>query len=429
MIKIIDKDIDSGEILNREIISFPEYEETVKEIIADVEKNGDAALKRYSEKFDGVKLDSLIVSENEIEEAFTLVDADFIKILENAKENIEFYHKNQLRRGFELDKEDGIILGQKITPIEKAGIYVPGGTASYPSTVLMNAIPAKIAGVKKIVMTTPPQKGSGKIKPEILVAAKLCGVDTITKCGGAQAVAALAYGTESVPKVDKIVGPGNIFVALAKKQVFGMVSIDMIAGPSEILVIADGSCDKVQVAADLLSQAEHDKLASAVLVTDSRELAFDVQKELEKQIAELERSDIARASIDTNGKIIITDSIEKAVEISNRIAPEHLEICVDDPFKYLDKIENAGSVFLGKYSPEPLGDYFAGPNHTLPTGGSARFSSALSVDDFVKKTQYMYYTEKALGKVYKDIATFARAEGLGAHARAVEARYKDEIRK
>lgn len=425
MIKIIDKEIESSEILNREIASYPEYEGTVKEIIADVSQNGDAALYKYCERFDGAKLSSLIVSEEEFEEAFSLVDSDFIKILEKAKENIEFYHKHQLRQGFRIEKDNGIVLGQKITPIEKAGIYVPGGTASYPSTVLMNSLPAKIAGVKRIVMTTPPLKGSGKIKPEILVAAKLCGVDTVIKCGGAQAIAALAYGTESVPKVDKIVGPGNIFVALAKKQVFGMVSIDMIAGPSEILVIADGTCDKAQVASDLLSQAEHDKLASAVLVTNSKALAYGVSQELEEQIERLERREIARASIDTNGKIIITDSIDKAVEIANRIAPEHLELCVENPFDYLDKIENAGSIFLGKYSPEPLGDYFAGPNHTLPTGGGARFSSALSVDDFVKKTQYMYYTDTALEKVAGDIATFARAEGLEAHAKAVETRFRN----
>ena len=424
MIKIIDKDINESEILNREIASFPQFEASVKEIIANVIENKDKALYEYCEKFDKVTLESLVVSEEEIEQAYGRVSPDFIAILERAKANIELYHRKQLRSGFEITKEDGIVLGQKITPIEKAGIYVPGGTASYPSTVLMNAIPAKIAGVSQIVMTTPPGK-DGRIKDEILVAAKLCGVYKIIKCGGAQAIAALAYGTESVPKVDKIVGPGNIFVALAKKQVFGTVSIDMIAGPSEILVIADKNADPVQLSADLLSQAEHDKLATAVLVTDSKELALAVRDELEVQISRLERNEIARASIDTSGKIIVVESIDKAVEISNLIAPEHLEVCVDNPFDYLDKITNAGSVFLGKYSPEPLGDYFAGPNHTLPTGGSARFSSALSVDDFIKKTQYMYYTETALGKVYKDIATFARAEGLSAHARAVEARFED----
>lgn len=429
MIRIIDKNIDGESVLNRQITSYPEYEEKVKAIIDDVCKNGDKALFKYGEMFDGVKLTSLIVSESEIEEAFKIVDSDFIRILKKAKENIEFYHKSQLRSGFEIKKEDGIILGQKITPIERAGIYVPGGSAAYPSTVLMNAIPAKLAGVKRTIMTTPPQKGSGKIKPEILVAAKLCGVDTVIKCGGAQAIAALSFGTESVPKVDKIVGPGNIYVALAKKHVFGRVGIDMIAGPSEILIIADETGDEKLISCDLLSQAEHDRLASAVLVTSSSSLALKVRDELEKQLARLERQDIARESIDTNGKIIVADSIEKAIEIANRIAPEHLELCVEDPFKYLDKIENAGSVFLGKYSPEPLGDYFAGPNHTLPIGGSARFASALSVDDFVKKTQYIYYGDDALEKVYKDVAAFARAEGLGAHAKAVEARYEDVAKK
>ena len=425
MIRIIDKNINRSEILNRELASFPQFEESVKQIIANVIENKDKALYEYCEKFDKVSLSSLVVSPEEIEQAYRSVSADFVEILKKAKNNVEEYHRMQVRHGFELKKEDGIVLGQKITPIERAGIYVPGGTASYPSTVIMNAVPAKIAGVSRIVMTTPPGK-DGRIKAEILVAADLCGVDTEIKCGGAQAIAALAYGTESVPKVDKIVGPGNIFVALAKKQVFGTVSIDMIAGPSEILVIADEKADPVQLACDLLSQAEHDRLATAVLVTNSGELALKVQAELELQIAKLERSEIARASIDDNGKIIVVESIEKAVEISNIIAPEHLEICVEDPFKYLDSIENAGSVFLGKYSPEPLGDYFAGPNHTLPTGGSARFSSALSVDDFIKKTQFMYYTEEALSKVYKDIATFARAEGLGAHARAVEARFEKD---
>ncbi len=425
MIRIFqEKNIQKEEILNRAIASYPEQEETVKAILADVAENGDEALKKYSEKFDKVCPDSLIVTDAEIEEAWNAVDPHFIDILRRAKENIELYHRKQLRSDFSIEKADGIVLGQKFTPIEKAGIYVPGGTASLTSTVLMNAIPAKIAGVRQLVMSTPPGR-DGKIKAEMLVAAKLCGVDLIVKCGGAQAIGALAYGTKSVPKVDKIVGPGNIFVAIAKKLVFGLVSIDMIAGPSEILVLADGSCNPIHVAADLLSQAEHDKLATAVLVTDSEELAYAVKDELERQIALLERSEIARASIDNNGKIIITDSLEKAIETANLIAPEHLELCVENPFEYLDKITNAGSIFLGKNTPEPVGDYFAGPNHTLPTGGSARFSSALSVDDFVKKSQYLYYTEPALEKAYKDIAEFARHEGLSAHAKAVESRFEE----
>lgn len=425
MIRIFhENSIKKEDILNRAIASYPEQEQIVKDILADVAKNGDQALIRYAEKFDRVMLSALTVSDQEIDEAWNSVDPHFIEILKQAKENIELYHRKQLREDFRIEKVGGIVLGQKFTPIEKVGIYVPGGTASYPSTVLMNAIPAKIAGVSQIVMTTPPGR-DGKIKAEILVAAKLCGVDLIVKCGGAQAVGALAYGTKSVPKVDKIVGPGNIFVAIAKKLVFGLVSIDMIAGPSEILVIADGSCDPVHVAADLLSQAEHDKLATAVLVTDSEPLAYAVQSELERQLDLLERSEIARTSIEQNGKIIITDSLDKAIETANLIAPEHLELCVDDPFVYLPKITNAGSIFLGKNTPEPVGDYFAGPNHTLPTGGSARFSSALSVDDFVKKSQYLYYPKDELEKVYEDIAVFARKEGLSAHAKAVESRFKE----
>ena len=428
MIKIFDNEIETADILSREIVAYPEFEGTVKEIIVSVREKGDRALIEYAEKFDRVKLDSLKVSDDEIKEAFDKVDPALIEVIKTAKENIEEYHRKQLREGFRLEKRGGIVLGQKITPIEKAGIYVPGGTASYPSTVLMNAVPAKIAGVKQTVMTTPPGR-DGKVKPEILVAASLCGVDTIIKCGGAQAIAALAYGTESVPKVDKIVGPGNIFVALAKRQVFGVVNIDMIAGPSEILVVADGNAEPAFVAADLLSQAEHDKLASAVLVTNSRALADKVSAELERQIPLLEREEIARTSIDNNGKIIVVESVERAIEIANLIAPEHLELYLDEPFKYLDMVQNAGSVFLGKYSPEPLGDYFAGPNHTLPTGGSARFSSALSVDDFIKKTQYIYYPESELEKVSADIAAFARSEGLGAHAAAVEIRFKKEDEK
>ncbi|MBQ8382936.1 MAG: histidinol dehydrogenase [Clostridia bacterium] len=417
-------EIDRDQILCRSIGSYPEFEKSVSEILATVEKEGDAALYAYAARFDKVELSSLTVSREEIDEAFAKVDPAYIDILKKAAANISEYHAKQKREGFEMRREGGVILGQKITPIEKAGLYVPGGTASYPSTVLMNAIPAKIAGVKEVVMTTPPGK-DGKIRAEVLVAASLCGVDKIIKSGGAQAIGALAFGTESVPKVDKIVGPGNIFVALAKKAVFGRVNIDMIAGPSEILVLADDSANPTYVAADLLSQAEHDKLATAVLVTDSETLAVAVQAELERQLALLERSEIARTSIEQNGKIILVGSIDEAVEVSNLIAPEHLELAVNDPMALLPKIENAGSIFMGHYTPEPMGDYFAGPNHTLPTGGSARFSSPLSVDDFIKKTQYLYYTPAELEKAYQDVAVFARSEGLTAHARAVEVRFEE----
>ena len=426
MIRILNiNEITKEEILCRSIGSYPDFERSVLEILATVEREGDQALYNYALMFDRVNLNSLIVSEEEITEAFSKVSSSYIEIIRNAATNISEYHEKQKRQGFELRRNGGVILGQKVTPIEKAGLYVPGGTASYPSTVLMNAIPAKIAGVKEVVMTTPPGK-DGKIRAEVLVAASLCGVDKIVKAGGAQAIGALAFGTESVPKVDKIVGPGNIFVALAKKAVFGRVSIDMIAGPSEILVLADVTANPAFVAADLLSQAEHDKLATAVLVTDSEALAVSVQVEIERQLAKLERSEIARTSIDNNGKIILVDSIEKAVEVSNIIAPEHLELAVNDPMALLPKIQNAGSVFMGHYTPEPMGDYYAGPNHTLPTGGSARFSSPLSVDDFVKKTQYLYYTANELEKAYRDVATFARSEGLTAHARAVEVRFEKE---
>ncbi len=425
MIKIYDNEIALDKILNREIQSYTEFEPTVREIIANVIEKGDKAILDYCKKFDKADLSTLRVSEEEIDAAMNRIDKNFLEILKEAKNNIEAFHREQLKEGFRIEKNGGIVLGQKYTPIEKAGIYVPGGTASYPSTVLMNAIPAKIAGVSQIVMVTPPDK-NGNIKDEILAAAKLCGVDMIFKCGGAQAIAALAYGTQTIPAVDKIVGPGNIFVAIAKKMVFGKVSIDMIAGPSEILVIADKTANPKFVAADLLSQAEHDKMATAVLVTDSKELAKAVSDELEIQIPKLIRNEIARESIDNNGKIIVVDSIERAVEISNLIAPEHLEVCVDEPFDLLDKIKNAGSIFLGKYTPEPLGDYFAGPNHTLPTSGSAKFSSPLSVDDFVKKSSYICYTENELLKVKDKIAEFAQREGLGAHAKSVLIRYEDK---
>ena len=395
----------------------------VKDIIENVIKNGDDALKEYAYKFDKVSLSSLLVSKEEIDDAINSVDKEFLDILEKAKQNIWEFHKKQVRDGFEIKKQNGVVLGQKIIPIEKVGLYVPGGTATYPSTVLMDAIPAKIAGSKQIVMVTPPNK-EGKINPVILAAAKIAGVDKIFKVGGAQAIAALAYGTESIPKVDKIVGPGNAFVAEAKRQVFGRVSIDMIAGPSEIMVIADNTNNPVDIASDLLSQAEHDKLASAVLITDSNEFALKVSEQLEKQIPNLLRSEIARASIDDNGKIIVVKDIETAIEMANAIAPEHLELCLDNAFDYLDKIQNAGSVFVGKYCPEALGDYMAGLNHTLPTSGTARFSSALSVDDFIKKTQYVYYTEQALKEVCEDVEYFANQEGLTAHAKSAVIRFK-----
>ena len=398
----------------------------VADILQDVRKNGDKAVLAYCAKFDKAELDTLEVSKQEIEEALTLVEPAFLEILKEAAANIRAYHARQVRNSVVMADKPGIVLGQKVTPIEKVGVYVPGGTAAYPSTVLMDTIPAKIAGCPQIVMVTPPGK-DGKINPAILAAASIAGVDKIFKVGGAQAIAALAYGTESIPKVDKIVGPGNAFVAEAKKQVFGMVSIDMIAGPSEILVIADGKSNPVHVAADLLSQAEHDKLASAVLVTDSEELAEAVSQELERQLPLLPREEIARASIDNNGKIIVADTLMQGIEIANEIAPEHLELMVDDPFAYLDAVKNAGSIFMGRSCPEALGDYFAGPNHTLPTSGTARFSSPLSVDDFVKKSQFSYYTADALGAVADKIAAFAEKEGLRAHGRSVMIRKEGEV--
>ena len=425
MIKIYDYDkLSIDDIFAREEEDTSRLENTVAEIIENVRKNGDAALKEYADKFDGGAPECLEVTEQEIEEAFKTVSPELIEIMKKAAKNIENFHKRQIRQSFIISEEDGAICGQKIIPIEKAGLYVPGGTAAYPSSVLMNSIPAKLAGCSEIVITTPAK--GGKVNPVILAAAKLGGVSRIFKTGGAQAIAALAFGTESVPKVDKIVGPGNAFVAEAKKQVFGKVSIDMIAGPSEILVIADEKSNPSFVAADLLSQAEHDKMASAVLVTNSRSLAQKVADELEVQIPLLERSEIARASIDNNGKIIIVSDIETAVNAANEIVPEHLELCLDNPFDYLDKIKNAGSVFMGRYCPEALGDYFAGPNHTLPTSGTARFSSPLSVDDFIKKTQFTYYTKDALKKVSGDIYKFAMAEGLGAHAKSAVIRGEKE---
>lgn len=417
-------EIDRSEIFSRDIASTKNVEAIVSDIIHQVIDRKDAALLEYCEKFDKAVLSSLEVSEQEIDEAVASVEPKFLEVLEDAAKNIYAFHSKQVRNSFVINEKEGVVIGQKVIPIEKVGLYVPGGTAAYPSSVLMNGIPAKIAGCKEIVMVTPPNK-EGKINPVILAAAKIAGVKRIFKVGGAQAIAALAYGTETIPAVDKIVGPGNAFVAEAKKQVFGKVAIDMIAGPSEILVIADQTCNPIYVAADMLSQAEHDRMASAVLVTDSEELAAGVSRELERQIPMLAREEIARVSIDTNGKIIITDSIEQAVEVANSIAPEHLEICVDDPFRYLDRIQHAGSIFMGKYCPEALGDYFAGPNHTLPTSGTARFSSPLSVDDFVKKTQFTYYTKEALERVSRDIEFFANKEGLGAHAKSAVIRFEE----
>lgn len=419
-----------GEVSNAEIFTrgniATNVEGIVSEIIANVINLGDEAILEYAKKFDKADLNSLEVTTEEIDEAFSLVDEKFVQIIGEAAENIRAFHSKQVKNSFIINEQDGVVTGQKVTPIEKVGLYVPGGTAAYPSTVLMDSIPAKIAGCKEIVMVTPP-KADGKVNPVILAAAKIAGVDRIFKVGGAQAVAALAYGTDSIPKVDKIVGPGNAFVAEAKKQVFGKVSIDMIAGPSEILVVADSTANPRFVAADLLSQAEHDKMASAVLVTDSREFAERVSEQLELQIPQLPRAEIARASIDNNGKIIVAENnLKLAIDIANEIAPEHLELCVDNPFDYLDKVKHAGSIFMGKYCPEALGDYFAGPNHTLPTSGTARFSSPLSVDDFVKKSQFTYFTSDALEKVADKVAYFAEKEGLHAHAKSATVRFEDK---
>ena len=418
----------TGEVANEDIFarSVPEVDvqKIVSDIISDVRARGDAALFDYCEKFDRVKLSTLEVTDDEIEAVFDAVEPEFVEVLKTAAANIRQFHEKQVRNSFIITEREGVVIGQKVTPLDRVGLYVPGGTAAYPSTVLMDAIPAKIAGCREIVITTPPGR-DGRVNPAILAAAKVAGVDRVFKVGGAQAVAALAYGTDSIPCVDKIVGPGNAFVAEAKKQVFGRVAIDMIAGPSEILIVADGSSDPRHVAADLLSQAEHDKLASAVLVTDSMPLAQAVQAEVERQVRLLPRVEIAAASIDKNGKIIVADSLDEAVEIANDIAPEHLELCVDNPFDYLDKMRHAGSIFMGRNCPEALGDYLAGPNHTLPTGGTARFYSPLSVDDFVKKSQYTYFTRDALRAVKDEVALFAEKEGLSGHARSALIRFEE----
>ncbi len=417
-----------GEVPNSEIFARSEtisgLEGTVAEIIRTVRERGDEALFEYAEAYDHASLSALQVTQEEIDEAMAGLDPAFLAVLEKAAENIRAFHRPQKRSSYALDGSDGVVMGVRIIPLDRVGLYVPGGTAAYPSTVLMNAIPARIAGCREVVMTTPPGR-DGKVAAAVLAAAQIAGVDRIFKAGGAGAIAALAYGTETIPKVDKIVGPGNAYVALAKKQVYGAVSIDMIAGPSEILIVADERSDPRHVAADMLSQAEHDKLASAVLVTDSLGLALEVQAELKRQLPKLERQDIARASIDDNGRIIVAKDLTAAIEIANEIAPEHLELFVDDPFDYLDSIRHAGSVFLGRNCPEALGDYLSGANHTLPTGGTARFSSPLSVDDFIKKTQYTYFTKEALAEVAEDVALFAWQEGLTAHAKSALIRFEE----
>lgn len=428
MLKLIDLENDNWNILLKEL---KDREEEVKEevlksvsnILEDVRKNGDKALKAYTEKFDRVMLDDFEVSIEELDECFIKVEKNFIENLEEAKENIEYYHNAQKSRGFILNKDNGIFLGQRVIPLDSVGVYVPGGTAAYPSSVLMNVIPAKVAGVKEIIMITPPNK-EGKLNPYIGVAAKIAGVSKIYKVGGAQGIAALANGTESIPKVDKIVGPGNIFVATAKRLVFGKVDIDMIAGPSEILVIADENVNPKYIAADLMSQAEHDRLASSILVTTSKKLYKDVEKELEIQIKDLDRKEIIEESLKKYGKAIICNSIEECIEVSNRFAPEHLELMVDNSMELLGKVRHAGSVFLGNNTPEPVGDYFGGTNHVLPTNGTARFYSALSVDSFIKKSSFLYYSEEAIKRDGEKIINIANKEGLTAHANSVKVRLK-----
>ena len=420
MIKIEKYDKKRGaNVFIRRMNADPRVTASVAAIVEDVKERGDEAVREYSLKFDGWA-GEMPVSESEWAEGAAQCDAFLLQVMKEAAQNIADFHKRQIPQGFEVEKENGVILGQKVTPLERVGIYVPGGTAAYPSTVLMNAVPASVAGVKEIIMVTPAKEG--RIKPEILAAAKIAGVTKIFKVGGAQAIAALAYGTQTVPAVDKITGPGNIYVATAKKLVYGQVDIDMIAGPSEILVIADESADAERAAADMLSQAEHDVLASAVMVTTSARLAELVAAEIERQLAELPRREIAQRSIEDNGRVIVTESLDDAVEIANALAPEHLEVYTSDPFALLPRLVNAGSIFLGGYTPEPVGDYFAGPNHTLPTSGTARFSSPLSGADFVKRSSYIHYTKEALKEVGEKIAAFAESEGLQAHANAVRIR-------
>ena len=425
MIKTIEysENLNLEKELARSQFSYDDVNETVENILKDVKKRGDKALFEYTKKFDKVNLKTLEVSEEEIQKAFDTIDKELLEVIKYSHDNIKLFHERQVRNNFIVKKENGVSLGQIINPIEKVGLYVPGGTAAYPSTVLMNAVPAKIAGCKEIIMVTPPTS-DGTILPSLLVAAKIAGVDRIFKVGGAQSIAALSYGTESIPKVYKIVGPGNIYVAMAKKMVYGEVSIDMIAGPSEVLIIADDSANPVHVAADLLSQAEHDKLAASILVTTSKELSKNVAEQLEIQLKELEREEIARTSIENQGRIIITKTIDEAIKISNEIAPEHLELAVSNPFELLTRVKNAGSIFMGHNTPEPLGDYLAGPNHTLPTSGTAKFSSPLSVDDFIKKSSFIYYSKEGLEEVKDKVIKFAESEGLTAHARSVSKRFE-----
>ncbi|MGE5629262.1 MAG: histidinol dehydrogenase [Solirubrobacterales bacterium] len=412
-------------IKSREAAVQEEVNVVVSGILSDIRENGDEAVIKYTNKFDSqnVSLENILVTEDEIKAAYAVAEKEFVDALKEAAENIIFFHEKQERNSWMVTKEKGIVLGQRVLPLETVGIYVPGGTAAYPSSVLMNALPAKVAGVKNIIMVTPPMK-DGKINPNILVAADIAGVDKIYKIGGAQSVGALAFGTETIPKVDKIVGPGNIYVAIAKKLVYGNVDIDMIAGPSEILIIADEYADPDFIAADLMSQAEHDRLASSILVTYSESLAERVNIKLKEQLEYLSRKDIITDSLDNFGAIIIVNDLKEAIDMSNRIAPEHLELCIKNPFEYLNDVKNAGSVFLGEYSPEPLGDYMAGPNHVLPTSGTARFFSALSVDNFVKKSSFSYYTKEALMDVGNKIVKLADTEGLDAHANSIKVRMR-----
>lgn len=415
-------DITPEQIVSQRDVAYVSVEESVKKVLNDVSERGDAALREYELRFDGVQIDDFAVTAEEIDAAVAAVGAEYIRILKRAAANIERFHRAQIRSDFSMNY-DGITVGERFIPVQSAGLYVPGGTARYPSSVLMNCVPAKLAGVQNIIICTPPSK-DGRIPDGILAAAKVAGADKVYKVGGAQAIAAMAYGTESIPKVDKIVGPGNVYVATAKKLVQGICGIDMIAGPSEILVIADETANADWLAADLLSQAEHDKLASAIMITDSEALATAVSAAVEKRLEKLPRREIATESIKNNGKIIITESIMQAAELSDRIAPEHLELAVARPEKLLEQIKNAGSVFLGHYTPEATGDYMAGTNHTLPTGGTARFSSPLGVDDFIKKTQFIKMSKEALENYYRDIAAFAESEGLNAHAESVKARFE-----
>lgn len=422
--------LEYGQVPNEELfIRSPlivDVADTVREILADVAENGDEALFRLTKRYDGAALDCLEVTDAEVQQAYESVGEAYLAVLRQAAANIEEYHRHQVRSGFIMTRENGVVMGQKVTPIQAVGLYVPNGTAAYPSSLLMNCVPAKIAGCPLLVVVTPPGP-DGTVDPAILAAARIAGVDRIYKVGGAQAVAALAFGTETIPKVDKIVGPGNAYVAEAKKQVFGRVAIDTIAGPSEVLIVADGGNDPRVLAADLLAQAEHDVMATAVLVTDSPALAQQVREELERQIPRLPRQEIARTAIDNNGKIVLVRNLEEAMDCANEIAPEHLEIAVDDPFRFLPLVKHAGSIFLGKHSPEALGDYLAGPNHTLPTTGTAKFGSPLSVDDFVKKSQYTYYTPQALAEVKDALMLFAEKEGLHGHARSVEIRFEGDL--